>query len=93
MGKAVYGIVLVALESAARDIPVVAAFVESRTVRTLAQGRRGSFLAATWSMVRVRRELLEGARRGAESINPVWTVTLICMPSAEKTGVVNGLGA
>jgi hypothetical protein len=84
MGKVVFENVVVALESAARDVTVVAAFVGSRAVRTLAQGCRGSFLAATWSMVRVRQELLEGARRGAESTNPVWTVTLICRPSAEK---------
>ena len=77
MGKAVFKTVLVAFESAARDVTVVATFVGSRAARAVAQGCRSSFLAATCSMVRVRQKLLEGAKRGAMSLNSIWVVTLL----------------
>jgi hypothetical protein len=58
VGKAIFKTVLAALKSTTGDVKVAATFVGSHAERTLAQGRRYLFLAATCSMVRIHHKLL-----------------------------------
>jgi hypothetical protein len=58
VGKAIFKTVLATLKSTTGDGKVAATFVGSCAARTLAQGRRYLFLAATGSMVRIHHELL-----------------------------------